>query len=108
MINFQLSLQCDSEIIASIFMTLRNLPRTTTFQPASLPTRDCVQNWNKQLSAGEINGTYTSSRCDVSSEPAKLPAQLRAHVCVAASSCWKRMFLSKQHKLTAAAKTGLD
>lgn len=60
--NFQLSLQCDSEIISSIFMALHNKTCTTTFLPASLPTRDCVQNWNKQLSSGEINGTYTSKQ----------------------------------------------
>lgn len=63
-------------------MPLRKELRARNNQPASLPTRDCVQNWNTQLRAGEINGTYTSRLCDVLSEPAKLAAQLCAHVCV--------------------------
>lgn len=96
MIDLQLLLWRDRESISSIFVLLRNDPRATNSLPASLPARDCVQNWNTQLSAGEINGTYTSCLCDVLSEPAKLAAQLCAHVCDVWFLLPERMFLSKQ------------
>lgn len=96
MIDLQLLLQCDRENIASIFMRLLKKLSATNFSTASLPTRDCVQNWNTQLSAGDINERTQVVSVTYYRSPPKLLRNCVRTCESSGSSSWKRMFLSKQ------------